>query len=366
MVVELIEQRLECLPDIREVLHPTECRVERTADMDLHAEGMPVQAMAFVRRRQVRQTMRRFDAEDFEYFHARRSVSADHASVTCSRYNPSMPREKTMAPSLPLLVEPAELESALDMPQLLLVDLNRAEIYAAAHVPGAVRLEYADITAAQPPAMGLLPDAAQLSRVMSAIGLTPDSHVVAYDADGNSRAARFLWTLEALGHAHYSLLNGGLNAWQHEGRRVSNKPVAATPSVYKATIRSDVIADMQWITARLGNDDVLLLDARTPDEYNGTAVKSAKGGHIPGAVNYDYANAIDQGNKSRLRPEAELRRALEQRGVGPGKEIVVYCQTHHRSAHTWFVLKYLGFPRVRGYPGSWSQWGNTPDTPVES
>lgn len=268
-------------------------------------------------------------------------------------------------PLLPLLVESAELEPHLGSALLLVVDLNRAELYAAGHLPGAVRLEYADITAAEPPATGLLPDDAHLSRVMSALGILPDTHVVAYDSDGNSRAARFLWTLDTLGHARYSLLNGGLTAWQQEGRPLDKDFVVSKPSHYVAALRKEPVADRTWITNHLNDADVVFLDARTADEYKGIVMRSAQGGHIPGAVNYDYANAIDRENYSRLKSADVLRETLKERGVIPEKEIVVYCQTHHRSAHTWFVLKYLGFPRVRGYPGSWSQWGNSPDAPIE-
>src|SRR5688572_27126346 len=144
-----------------------------------------------------------------------------------------------MQPLLPLLVEPDELESKLGTPGLLLIDLNRAEIYAAAHLPGAVRLEYTDITASQAPATGLLPDRSHLSQVMNVIGLTPDTHVVAYDSEGSSRAARFLWTLETIGHGRYSLLNGGLVAWQQEGRRITNEPVIPKPTNYQVTLSND-------------------------------------------------------------------------------------------------------------------------------
>jgi thiosulfate/3-mercaptopyruvate sulfurtransferase len=268
-------------------------------------------------------------------------------------------------PLLPLLVEPAELEPKLGVPGLLLVDLNRAEIYAQAHLPAAVRVEYADINAANPPAMGLLPDAARLSQVMSAIGLTPETHVVAYDAEGNSRAARFLWTLEVIGHKHYSLLNGGLVAWQQEGHRVTTEPATPKPSRYTVALHDTAMADKQWILKHLEDPGVVLLDTRSSDEYEGAIVRAEVGGHIPGAVNYDYANAIDATNKLRLKPVEEIRQTLRSKGVMPEKEVVVYCQTHHRSAHTWFVLKLLGFGRVRGYAGSWSEWGNSPDVPVE-
>lgn len=268
-------------------------------------------------------------------------------------------------PRLPLLVEPSELEPKLGAAGLLLVDLNRADIYAQAHLPGAVRLEYADINAADPPVMGLLPDAGRLSEILGGIGLTPEMHVVAYDAEGGSRAARFLWTLEVIGHPNYSLLNGGLIAWQHEGRRLTQDPVAPTPGRYPVTLRDAAVVDKQWILKYLKDPGVTLLDARSPGEYDGSIVRAARGGHIPGALNFDYVKAIDTANQLRLRPGEELRRQFAEVGVTPQKVVVVYCQTHHRSAHVWFVLKLLGYPKVRGYPGSWSEWGNSSDTPVE-
>lgn len=268
-------------------------------------------------------------------------------------------------PLLPLLVEPAELESKLAEPGLLLVDLNRPELYTEAHLPGAVRLEYADIVASKSPATGLLPDADKLSAVLGAIGLTPDAHVVAYDSEGNSRAARFLWTLDVIGHRRYSLLNGGLAAWQHEGRRVNRDSETRAPREYRVNLNRDAVADKKWILDHLRDTGVVLLDARTPEEYSGALLRSARGGHIPGAVNVDYSNAIDRAHQLRLKPAPELRQALNEKGITADKEVVVYCQTHHRSAHTWFVLKWLGFGKVRGYPGSWSEWGNDPSLPVE-
>jgi thiosulfate/3-mercaptopyruvate sulfurtransferase len=210
--------------------------------------------------------------------------------------------------------------------------------------------------------MGLLPDADHLSAVMSAIGLTPETHVVAYDRDDNLRAARFLWTLDAIGHSRYSLLDGGLRAWRLAHLPLSTDPVAPMRSTYKVSnLRTDVIADKHWILTHLNDSDVRLVDARTDEEYKGS---TTLGGHIPGAVNYDYGRAIDRNNAPRLKSADAIRSDLEGLGVTPDKEIIVYCQTHRRSAHTYFVLKLLGYDRVRAYPGSWSEWGNDPAVPI--
>lgn len=268
-------------------------------------------------------------------------------------------------PLVRLVVEPAELEKHLGAENLLIVDLCRPETYAQAHVPGAVHLDYAQIVAARPPAMGMLPDAAPLSDVLSSIGMTPDRHVVAYDDEGGGRASRLLWTLDALGHSRYSLLNGGLHTWLNDRHGVSNEPVKKVRSDYTVKFDNKVVADKNYIMKHLRDAGVIIVDTRTPAEYRGETRRAERTGHIPGAVNFDWMNSIDQARSVRLKPADELKRVLTGLGVTPDKEVITYCQTHHRSAHTYIVLKSLGYPRVRGYPGSWSEWGNSPETPIE-
>lgn len=268
--------------------------------------------------------------------------------------------------AFPVLLAPAELAARLDEPGLLLIDLCAPEVYAQGHIAGAVNLAYAALVRAAPPVMGLLPDMAQLSSVLSAIGLTSDAWVVAYDNEGNGRAGRLLWTLAALGHTRLSMLNGGLVAWLAENRPVSQASVMPTASDYAAQLANPgVVADKNYILGRLGESDFLALDARTAAEYRGEDVRSARGGHIPGAGHLNWLDTMNPANATQLLPDADLRRLLEERGVTPDKEVVVYCQTHHRSSHTFIVLKHLGYPRVRGYAGAWSDWGNDPSLPVE-
>lgn len=266
---------------------------------------------------------------------------------------------------LPLIIEPEELERQLGQESMLIVDLCKPEVYTQTHIPGAVHLDYAQIVAMDRPVMGLLPGESQLNDVFSTIGLTPEHHVVAYDDEGGGRAARLLWTLEATGHTRYSLLNGGLHAWAQERRPLHSGVESRTPSQYRVQRNDAVIADKAYILSHLGDPAVLLLDARSADEYLGHKRFAERGGHIPGAINLDWTQTMDRDRGLRFKPAETLRAMLASLDVTPEKEVVCYCQSHHRSAHSWMMLKSLGFTRLRGYPGSWSDWGNSPDVPVE-
>lgn len=269
-------------------------------------------------------------------------------------------------PVLPLIVEPNELEKLLGDKNVLLVDLSQPQTYVQYHIPGAVFLEYAWLVHIEQPRMGLLPDQAQLSNVLSALGLSPDTHVVAYDDEGGGRACRFLWTLDVVGHKNFSLLNGGLAAWANEGHNVTSEIDYPIKGKYEAIIQTGPVADRQYILDHLHNDKVTILDTRSPQEYAGIKVFAQRGGHIPGAINIEWTEAMDKNRNMRLKPESELRAMLETEGITPDKEIITHCQTHHRSAHTYIMLKSLGYENIKGYPGSWSDWGNDTSTPIEN
>jgi thiosulfate/3-mercaptopyruvate sulfurtransferase len=264
------------------------------------------------------------------------------------------------------LIEPAELIPRLDEEHMLVVDLCKDTTYQQLHIPSAIHLPYNRLVATDHPANGLLPAPDQLEQLFSDYGIGNDTWVVAYDDEGGGNASRLLWTLEAIGHTRYSLLNGGLHAWANEAHPIYRDLVSLSTASFKAHPDPSAVARRELILQRLGSDDLALWDARSSNEFRGVSRFSQYPGHIPGAVNLDWLELMDREHNMRLKPEPVLRGMLERLGITPDKEVITYCQTHHRSSLAWFVLKYLGYPRARGYPGSWSDWGNRHDTPKET
>ncbi len=268
--------------------------------------------------------------------------------------------------TLPLIIEPEQLKAALERRELLLVDLSQPATYVQYHLPEAVFLDYSWIIRIEHPRMGLLPQKEQLANVLGALGMKPDTHVVAYDDEGGGRACRFLWTLDAIGHKNHSLLNGGLQAWVNTGFEVSSKiQYPLSNQDYPVSFNDEPVASRQYILDHISDNTVSILDCRSIKEYQGKKVMASRGGHIPGAENIDWVEAMDKQNDLRLKPENELRQMLVSRGITPDKTVITYCHSHHRSAHSYIMLKSLGYKKVKGYPGSWSDWGNELNTPIE-
>lgn len=265
--------------------------------------------------------------------------------------------------ALPLVIEPAELAARLQAPELILVDLSSAARHAEGHIPGARWVDSKRTQLGQPPAPGLLPEKAQLEALFGELGHNPDAVYVVYDDEGGGWAGRFIWLLDVIGHPHYHYLNGGLQAWLGEQRELSREPVAAATGTVSLTLHDDPTASREYLQARLGADDLAIWDARSPAEFSGEKVLAARGGHIPGAVNFEWTAGMD--GQRGLRIRSDMAQVLAGLGITPDKEVITHCQTHRRSGFTYLVAKALGYKRVKAYAGSWSEWGNHPDTPVE-
>ena len=266
-------------------------------------------------------------------------------------------------PLLPLLLEPAQLPALPDPSRFRLVDLSRSEQYLAGHIPGAVHLPPGSLTSPAP-RPGLLPNLSSLQQILGSLGHHKDLHYIVYDDEGGGWAGRFIWLLDSVGHPHYSYLNGGLVAWHGDGLPLEQEIHQVEPTQPELSIDTSPTMALDSLLADLDNPDRVIWDARSPAEFRGERVLAAKGGHIPGAINFEWTSAMDPQRGLRLRDDLASR--LAALGITPDREIVTHCQGHHRSGFTYLAAKILGYPRVKAYAGSWSEWGNHPDTPADT
>jgi len=264
------------------------------------------------------------------------------------------------------LIEPTELQDILDQENLILLDVRSEMEYPEGHIQGACLLEYASFVSANPPVGGLLPDEARMTALARSIGLTTDSRVVCYDDGPGAAASRFIWTLNAYGFKQTQLLNGGITAWEEDGLKLTTDTCSPTPSTITLTRDGTTVLDVETLMARLSSQPPTLIDTRTLGEFQGSDVRAAHGGRIPGAIHLEWTDAIDQPNASRLLPDDKLKQQLDDRGITADQEVVVYCQTHHRSSLSYVMLKHLGFDNVSALDGAWSNWGNRDDTPKDT
>jgi thiosulfate/3-mercaptopyruvate sulfurtransferase len=263
-----------------------------------------------------------------------------------------------------LLATPESLARDLAGPTPpLVLDLRPAEDFAAGHIPRAVHLDLWGVSLIDTDPAPLAAFMWMIDHLFNLRGVSASVPVVVYDEQSGIRAARAFWFLEYLGHPRVQLLDGGFGAWVSARLPVTRDASPPAKSAWRGTPQPQTIATWRDVHTRLGNPAVVLLDTRTDGEWNGSVVRAKRGGRIPGAVHVEWTrNLADDGA---FKPAAALRAMYEQAGVTPDKEVVTYCQGGYRAAHGYLALRLLGYPRVRNYTGSWKEWGDRVEVPVE-
>lgn len=292
---------------------------------------------------------------------ASEGTSAQGNATPAAQASPTIDPNAYARPEL--LTETAQLQKMLGDPSLVVVDLRKKESYDAGHIPGAVWYDTAFLK--DPDEKLYVINEKLFAEKVGEIGIDTSKKVVAYD-DGNGLwATRFWWVLWYYGHEG-SVLNGGFAKWQKDGLAVSKETPAVTKAVFKPAVNDDVICALDYVQAKSDNPNpnVVILDVRSPAEYTGADVRAAKGGHVPNAVNLDWTRSLTETQPQVWKTAAELRKQFEEAGIKPGAEVITYCQTGVRAAHSLFTLRLLGYDGLKNFDGSWQEWGNNKDTKV--
>ena len=262
--------------------------------------------------------------------------------------------------------------AALSDPTIRIVDCRfsfdedmRAR-YLEGHLPGAVYVSWADDLSAPPPDSGhprwMLLGPSEFARVMSRLGIGNQTMVVGYDAEGGHHAARLWLALRRYGHERMAVMEGGIQKWIAEGRPLETGDGTFPAARFEPHPRDGVLASKDDVLAAVRSGDPWLLDVRRDSEFTGVEKRAARGGHIPGAVNILWKDALK--DDWTLRDAAELEEFYTNAGFGPETRTITYCQAGVRAAFTHMVLSALGHDDVRTYDGSWEEWGNDASLPV--
>jgi len=272
-----------------------------------------------------------------------------------------------------VLVDTTWVAEHLNNPKVRIVESNEdILLYDQGHIPGAIKIDWvADLN---DQVVRDYLDRAHFEKLLSAKGIGNDTTVVFYGDKNNWWATYALWVFKLYGHKDARIMNGGRAKWIAEGHDLTKEVPSYAPASYKAPERDDktIRAFRDQVREHIKKSGVALVDVRSPQEFSGERTHmpeypqegTLRGGHIPTAVSIPWAQAVKE--DSTFKSRADLEALYGGKGVTANKDVVAYCRIGERSSHTWFVLTYLlGYPQVRNYDGSWTEWGNGVGLPIE-
>jgi thiosulfate/3-mercaptopyruvate sulfurtransferase len=244
-------------------------------------------------------------------------------------------------------------------------------LYAIGHIPGAVQVDW--FSTLQHPLRRDFLTQEMFEEVNSSLGIANDTTVVFYGDKSNWFACYALWLFQYYGHEKLKIMNGGRLKWEQENRPFAKEVPAYTRTTYTAKAADNSIRAFRAEVLDQSNAKKPLVDVRSPKEYSGELLHmpnypqegATRGGHIPGAVSIPWALAVNEADNT-FKTYEQLRTLYEGKNIKPNEEVIAYCRIGERSSLTWFALKYLlGYPNVKNYDGSWTEWGNLVDAPIE-
>jgi thiosulfate/3-mercaptopyruvate sulfurtransferase len=262
---------------------------------------------------------------------------------------------------LNLLVSSEDLHRIIQKPKkhTIIVDTRSFLEYKNGHIPGAVNIDLFQLHWFDTSKRGIKDFNRQSRMLLSNMGMQKESHVIFYDNVSGISAARGVWLLLYFSHENVGMLDGGFEKWKSNRYPIEVKSNSLSISKFRGKVNTNILATAEEIEHSLGNKNLVIVDARSMGEFNGSEVRAVRRGHIPSAVNIDWANNIKNGT---FKGKEKLSKIYSQ--IPKESRVVTYCQGGYRAANTFVALKVLGYKKVKMYLGSWGEWGNRPDLAV--
>jgi thiosulfate/3-mercaptopyruvate sulfurtransferase len=257
-----------------------------------------------------------------------------------------------------MFISTNELEKIHQDDSVLIVDARSYKDYSNGHIPGSVSLDLFSFHWVDTSQKGLVSFGEHMRKILSYSGIDENKKIIFYDDISGMLAARGVWMCLYFSHSDVQMLDGGLSKWTKENLPTETKSTIYKPSHLTTPLDPSIIVGFEELNENIGK--ITIIDARSPDEFDGTIPRAARGGHIPTAKNIDWNNNIDRAALIKSNEDLESLYTMDKESP-----IVTYCQGAYRAAHSYLSLKKLGFKNVKVYLGSWGEWGNKMELPIE-
>jgi len=257
-----------------------------------------------------------------------------------------------------MFISTQELEKIYQDDSVLILDARSYKDYSNGHIPGAVSLDLFSFHWVDTSQKGLVSFGEHMRKILSYAGIDENKKIIFYDNSSGMLAARGVWMCLYFSHSDVQMLDGGISKWTKENLPTETESTIYKPSNLTTPLDPSIIIGFEELNEKIGK--VTIIDARSPDEFDGTIPRAARGGHIPTAENIDWNNNIDRAALIKSNEDLESLYTMDKESP-----IVTYCQGAYRAAHSYLSLKKLGFKNVKVYLGSWGEWGNKMELPIE-